>query len=131
LEADGTPIFETIRSGRGIEEWVKENFIGSPPAWSAGGQSGPGGKSGLNMIVPPGYPDDNFPVRASSGEQVLIIPQGFGMGGGAAGPTYNYSTYYQNQIKMGGVSMRNMASVNGLADRLARRGRMSRDYGGR
>ncbi len=129
LDADGKPIFYTIRSGRGLEEWVEENFIGSLPAPS--GQLGPGGKYGLNMIVPPGYPDDSFPIRASSGERVLIIPEHFGAGGGASGPTYNYTTYYQNQFKMGGVSMRNEASVYGFADRLARRARMSRDYRGR
>jgi polyhydroxyalkanoate synthesis regulator phasin len=36
---------------------------------------GAGGQHGLNMIVPPGYPNDSFPVLASSGERVLIIPQ--------------------------------------------------------
>lgn len=35
----------------------------------------PGGQHGLNMVVPPGYPNDTFPVLASSGERVLIIPQ--------------------------------------------------------
>ena len=33
----------------------------------------PGGATGLSMIVPPGYPNDSFYVRASSGEQVDIL----------------------------------------------------------
>lgn len=37
--------------------------------------SGPGGQHGLNIVVPPGFPNDSFPVLASSGERVLIIPQ--------------------------------------------------------
>jgi hypothetical protein len=37
------------------------------------------------MIVPGGYPNDTYPVRASSGERVVILPQdqvGGGVGGG-------------------------------------------------
>ncbi len=35
---------------------------------------GPGGQAGLNMIVPSGFPNDTFPIRASSGEHVAITP---------------------------------------------------------
>ncbi len=35
---------------------------------------GPGGQAGLNMIVPSGFPNDSFPLRASSGEHVAITP---------------------------------------------------------
>ena len=39
-----------------------------------GGQFG--GQHGLDMIVPGGYPDDSYPVRATSGERVTITPAG-------------------------------------------------------
>lgn len=35
---------------------------------------GPGGQQGLDMIVPSGFPNDTFPIRASSGERVTITP---------------------------------------------------------
>ena len=41
----------------------------------------PGGQHGLNMIVPPGYNHDNYYFRASSGEQVVVLPQGRKLGG--------------------------------------------------
>ncbi len=47
--------------------------------------NGPGGANGLDIIVPGGYPDDTYPVRASSGERVVILPQdqvGASIGGG-------------------------------------------------
>lgn len=37
---------------------------------------GPGGQHGLDMVVPPGFPNDTFPIRASSGEHVKITPHG-------------------------------------------------------
>lgn len=37
---------------------------------------GPGGANGLDMIVPPGYPNDSFNVRAQSGERVQITQPG-------------------------------------------------------
>jgi hypothetical protein len=36
----------------------------------------PGGAQGLNMVVPGGFPNDTFPVLASSGEHILITPEG-------------------------------------------------------
>jgi len=39
-------------------------------------EDGIGGQYGLDMIVPPGYPNDTFPILASSGEHVKITPQG-------------------------------------------------------
>ncbi|NPU89979.1 MAG: hypothetical protein HPY87_08905 [Fervidobacterium sp.] len=44
---------------------VKIRQIGSIP--------NPRGQHGLDMIVPPGFPNDTFPVLASSGERVLIL----------------------------------------------------------
>jgi len=37
---------------------------------------GPGGQHGLSMTVPPGFPNDSFPIMATSGEYVEITPQG-------------------------------------------------------
>ena len=34
------------------------------------------GQHGLNMIVPPGYPNDTFNIRASSGEGVIVLTPG-------------------------------------------------------
>ena len=33
------------------------------------------GQHGLNMIVPPGFPNDSFPIMVSSGERVVVSPQ--------------------------------------------------------
>jgi hypothetical protein len=35
---------------------------------------GPGGQHGLDFVVPPGFPNDSFPIRAESGERVTITP---------------------------------------------------------
>jgi hypothetical protein len=34
------------------------------------------GANGLDMIVPPGYADDSYRVNVSSGERVVVMPQG-------------------------------------------------------
>ena len=44
-----------------------------------GGQFG--GARGLDMIVPSGYPNDSYPVRATSGERLTITPRGGNSGG--------------------------------------------------
>ena len=36
----------------------------------------PGGQHGLDMTVPPGFPNDSFPILATSGERVSITPAG-------------------------------------------------------
>lgn len=51
---------------------------------TGGGGGGVGGQRGLDMIVPPGFPRDTFPVRASSKERLIIIPPG--QPGAAGGP---------------------------------------------
>ena len=35
----------------------------------------PGGAKGLDMVVPSGYDNDKYPIMASSGERVVIIPK--------------------------------------------------------
>jgi uncharacterized protein YoxC len=47
------------------------------------GNIGPwGGQRGLDMIVPPGFPADSFPVRATSGERVTVQTKAQQHGGG-------------------------------------------------
>jgi hypothetical protein len=43
---------------------------------------GPGGQHGLDFVVPPGFPGDSFPFRATSGEHVQVTPKGQGSAGG-------------------------------------------------
>ena len=45
---------------------------GAAKAASSGLDRGATGQHGLNMIVPPGFPGDSFPIAASSGERVII-----------------------------------------------------------
>jgi hypothetical protein len=40
-----------------------------------GGGAQAGFQHGANFIVPPGFPNDSFPMRVSSGERVVVIPQ--------------------------------------------------------
>ena len=49
-------------------------YPGDPP--------GPGGQHGLDMTVPPGYPGDTYPIRATSGEHVTVTPAGEKPAGG-------------------------------------------------
>ena len=49
---------------------------GKPPAVGLEEGVKIGGANGLDMIVPPGYPNDSFPVWAQSGERVTITPAG-------------------------------------------------------
>lgn len=67
-----------------------------------GGQytvSGSGGQHGLDMMVPPGFPNDTYPIRATSGERVVIIPKGL------AGNTYNtsYNLNVNSQMQSQGI----------------------------
>lgn len=50
-----------------------------------GGAIGDGAQHGANFIVPSGYPNDTFPLRVTSGERVIVIPQG------RAGNTNNFN----------------------------------------
>lgn len=90
---------------------------------------GPGYASGGSFKVPPGYPNDTFPMRVSSGEQVTVIPAGqAGMGPGFAGgsgqgatllqfvysPTVSLGTQYELERALE-VAWRNLARKNGVA----------------
>jgi hypothetical protein len=43
---------------------------------NTGGPGGPQMAGGADFIVPPGYPNDSFPMRAQSGERVQVTPAG-------------------------------------------------------
>lgn len=48
--------------------------VGAPlPRMNAG--EGPGMARGGSFVVPPGYPNDSFPVRVQSGERVTVTPR--------------------------------------------------------
>lgn len=56
------------------------------------GQTAVGFSHGADFIVPPGYPNDTFPMRVESGERVIVIPREQMQ----AGTTNNYTLNMQN-----------------------------------
>lgn len=56
--------------------------------WDTTG-GGPGGASGLNFVVPPGYPNDSYPIRVQSGEHVQVTPKNQ-VGQGSGGQSFDY-----------------------------------------
>lgn len=54
----------------------------------------PGGAHGLHGIVPAGYPNDSYYIRATSGERVDVTPAGGGGGGGSRGDVYVIQNFY-------------------------------------
>jgi len=77
---DPSPEPEVPNEPTGWDVYGSDDFV--PP-----GDEWPGGARGLDMVVPPGYPNDSYFVRASSRERVQITPAGETGGGG--GVTYN------------------------------------------
>ena len=79
---------ETLPEGKTItvtylEQYIKEfnNDVGTPNQQNRrqGGEIGDGigGASGLDFVVPAGYPNDSFgPIWAQSGERVQVTPAG-------------------------------------------------------
>jgi hypothetical protein len=53
------------------------NFYGGPPDKTKHGAQG---ASGLDFIVPAGFPNDSFPINVQSGEHVSVTPAGGGNG---------------------------------------------------
>lgn len=49
--------------------------------------TGSGAANGADFIVPPGYPNDSYPLRVESGEHVVVTPAGQSSGGGGGGMT--------------------------------------------
>ncbi len=74
-----------------------------------------GGQHGLDMIVPPGFPGDTYPVLATSGERVTITPQGKSSGGGG-----NIEIYMDNNFNVSGVTPQQVMNMidRQLSDRL-------------
>jgi hypothetical protein len=71
--------------GGGGGDTGSKSFGGSPSAGGGGGASSNAGKgfaSGGDFIVPPGYPNDSYPMRVSSGERVQVTPAGQASGSG-------------------------------------------------
>lgn len=94
---------------------IKVNYHeqGSVPEGHTGG--GGGYAAGTNFIVPPGYPNDSYPLRVQSGERVTVTP--------AAQVTNNKST------SIGGATLHitnNITAtpgmdVNALADQVSQK----------
>lgn len=59
------------------------------------GAGGPGyephAAGGANFTVPPGYPNDSFPMHVQSGEHVIVIPA---QGGGGSNSNYNVGSVH-------------------------------------
>lgn len=55
-------------------------FAGAAAAWAAGAaiKSSGGFAQGADFTVPPGYPEDSYPMRVQSGEHVSVTPAGEG-----------------------------------------------------
>lgn len=91
---------------------------GTPPETAPGGgggggspqHKGPGGQHGLDMIVPPGYSGDRYPVYASSGERVTVQTQAQQQagGGGAINVTLSGPFYLATP---GGMTPRQFARM--------------------
>lgn len=52
------------------------------------GSYGGGAAGGADFVVPPGYPNDSFPLRVESGERVIVIPAG--QGSNTTNNTFNF-----------------------------------------
>jgi hypothetical protein len=76
-QTGGPTIHTTPKPGTGI--WTDSH----PPKWIE-----PVYKyaQGGDIIVPPGYENDNYPIFAQSGERVIIIPAGESSKGGQSAP---------------------------------------------
>ena len=70
------------QAGQALDDEVGGAIRNLPrlPIIDTGGRDGinpgQGFASGVDFVVPPGFSNDSFPMRASSGERVLIEPQG-------------------------------------------------------
>lgn len=89
---------------------------GTPPPGTGGpGQPGPGakGQHGLDFVVPPGFPNDTFPIWASSGEPVKV--------GAPAGQSTNNSRNVNVQnlnVTSGGNPARDAYQAKMMLDKL-------------
>lgn len=72
-----TVIIDTVNSGNGTAA-----DMGGASADDFTNQSGSGYAKGADFVVPPGYPNDSYPMRVQSGEHVVVTPPGQSSSGG-------------------------------------------------
>ncbi|MBK7181410.1 MAG: hypothetical protein IPH82_30240 [Chloroflexi bacterium] len=94
---------------------------GGAPSGSPGGNGpGPGGSyasgTGGWVTVPPGYPNDTYNARLTSGEQFAVIPAG----GGKAGMGANISISFAGAIFQGTSQQQAGQIAEMVADRIGR-----------
>lgn len=82
-----------------ITTTFREEYFSSVPPGHGGP---PGGHYGLDFIVPPGYPNDSYPIRAESGERVIVVP---------AGKQGNTNTFNVNLMGSGSAGRDVLSSV--------------------
>ena len=64
--------------------------IGAIPESPPGTAGGMGFQAGVrNFVVPPGFPNDTYPVRLSTGEKMTVIPRGQAAGASGGNVTVN------------------------------------------
>lgn len=94
-------IYQALQKVTSTEWWINIYFkthgdpvagidTGGTGADERGRYGGPQGATGLNMIVPPGFPNDTYNVRVSSGERVSVSPSGQG----GEGDVYVVQNFY-------------------------------------
>ena len=69
---------DTIRNERinTITTNYLDNTYGAGGPGSVPTPPGPGSANGADFVVPPGYPNDSYPMRVQSGEHVKVTPAG-------------------------------------------------------
>jgi hypothetical protein len=71
---------EAAEEFKSMAEAAREAAAASKSAGSSSGQAGglgfAGGTGPLGFLVPPGFPNDSFPLRVQSGERVVVSPSG-------------------------------------------------------
>jgi len=92
---------KTVTAKMIIDFLSQNRFVGGAGGGPGGGKGGAGGGApaatyaqGVDMIVPPGYPNDSYPMNVQSGERVIVIPRADqARGSGVPGNSYNLSIY--------------------------------------
>lgn len=90
-------IKEATKEFENMAEAAREAAAAARSAGSSSGAAGglgfQGGTGPLGFLVPPGFPNDSFPLRVQSGERVLVAPAGRSIediAGGAGRVVNNY-----------------------------------------
>ena len=80
-ELDGRDVHATVYIDRMITEQL------ATPVTDPDRLGGPAGHAGMDFVVPPGYPNDSYPMRVESGEHVQVTPAGQSPGGNTVNVT--------------------------------------------